>query len=202
MLEFAKFQQNAKKMFGKLTQHFMKQQGCLCFFSAIVPNNGALDDASVIGMLASSLDDSNDKHLLSYIKENTKYPVHSSKEFEDFKAKILLGIYLIKWSHYNSSVAYYLNKPLIEMFQLDLGIKSLTDMDDRMKDASLDALSHYCSYVYENRHKKSYADLNRSLGVTVQVDIHKIRNTKFAEDSSWYGVYAGILHTIGMNNMS
>ena len=181
----------------------MSQQGCLNFFSAIVPNNSALEVAATISMLANSLDELNDKNLRSYVERVTQNSNLSVKEFEAFKTKILLGIYFIKWSNYNSTVAYYINKPLIDLFQSDLGIESLTEMDDQMKDESLAALSQYCSYVYENRRKKIYADLNRSLGPMIQADIHNTRNSKSAENSSWYGVvYTGIMRTLGINNMS
>lgn len=202
MLEFAKLQKNAKELIKNISPHFMIKQGCMSFFSAIAPNSSAIDDASTISLLASSLDESNDKCLLSYVEEISKYYVVSSKEFEDFKTKALVGIYLIKWSNYNSSVAYYLNKPLVDFFQRDLEIQSPVKMDKRMVDSSLDALSQYCSYVYENRSKPIYADLNRQLGTTIQVNIHNIKNAKFTDDSSWYGVCAEIVRTLGMDNKS
>jgi hypothetical protein len=201
MPEFTTFLQNAKNLYKKLTRHFMKQQGCMSFFSALIPNNGALEDACTISKLAYSLEETDDKYLLNYIEKLPKSAV-DHKEIVEFKTKVLIGIYLIKWSYYNSSVVHYLNKPLVEMFQLDLEIQSPIEMDEWMVDASLQALSQYCSFVYENRHKEKYADLHEQLGSMIQVDIHSVRNLKFAEDSSLYGVYAGIIHTLGMNKVS
>ena len=182
MPEFATFLQNAKNLYKKLTRHFMKQQSCVSFFAALIPNNGALEDACTISKLAHSLEETDDKYLLNYIEKLPKSAVIDHKEIEEFKTKVLIGIYLIKWSYYHSSVAHYLNKPLVELFQLDLEIQSPIEMDERMVDASLEALSQYCSFVYDNKHKEIYADLHEQLGAMIQVDIHSVRNLKFAED--------------------
>ncbi len=202
MPEFAEFLQNAKKLYRKLTRHFMSQQGCMSFFSVLVPNNSALKDASTISKLAHSLEETDDKHLRSYIEKIPKCFIVDQNDFEEFKKKVLVGIYLIKWSQYSSSVTYYLNKPLVELFQLDLEIQSPIEMDEMMVDTSLQALSQYCSFIYENQHNPIYADLNQQLGATIQVDIHTIRNLKFTEDTSWYGVYTGLIRTLGMNKVS
>lgn len=180
----------------------MSQQGCMSFFSVLVPNNSALKDASTISKLAHSLEETDDKHLRSYIEKIPKCFIVDQNDFEEFKKKVLVGIYLIKWSQYSSSVTYYLNKPLVELFQLDLEIQSPIEMDEMMVDTSLQALSQYCSFIYENQHNPIYADLNQQLGATIQVDIHTIRNLKFTEDTSWYGVYTGLIRTLGMNKVS
>lgn len=196
MPEFATLQQNAKKMSGTLSRHFMSQQGCLSFFSAIVPNNSALDDACTITMLANSLDDSNDRKLRIYLDRMFNHPVMTVQEFEDFKTRVLLGIYIFKWANYNSSLVYYINKPLIELFQIGLEIQTLAELDEQMMNSSLKALSHYCSYVYENRYKQMFEDINNSLGDTIQLEIHNTLCEINAENSSWYSVYAKIVSTI------
>jgi hypothetical protein len=72
-----------------------------------------------------------------------------------------------------------------------------------MVDASLCSLSQYCSYVYDSRQQKSYSDIHQSLDTSIQAGIHKIRHSKCAENSLWYGVvYTRIMCTLGMNNMS
>lgn len=180
----------------------MSRQSCISFFSTFVPNSGALDDASTISKIAYSLEETNDKYLQSYIEKIPKCSIVNQSEFEEFKTKVLIGIYLIKWSQYKSPVTYYLNKPLVELFQLDLGIQSPIEMDDMMVDASLHALSQYCSFIYENQHQPIYADLNQQLGATIQVVIHTVRNLKFTEDSSWYGVCTEVMRTLGMNTVS
>lgn len=180
----------------------MSKQSCMSFFSALVPNNSAIDDASTISLLAQSLEQSDDEALKNYIEKIPESSFISHEEFIDFKARILVGIYLLKWSNYSSTMTYYMNKPLIELFQKDLGIESLADMDARVADASLEALSQFCSYVYENRRISLYADLSKQLGATIQLDIHKIRKDKVTESSSWSGVCIGVMRTIGMSNPS
>ncbi|MCL9685777.1 hypothetical protein [Legionella maioricensis] len=202
MPEFATLLQDAKNLYKKLARRFMSQQGCMSFFSALVPNNTALKDALTISMLAQSLEETDDKYLLSYIEKLSKSSVINHDEVEEFKTKVLVGIYLLKWSYYNSSVTSYLNKPLLELFQLTLEIQSPMEMDEWMVDESLQALGQYSSFVYENKHKQIYADLLVQLGAKIQVDIHTTRNLKFAEDSSWYDVYTGIMNTLGMNTVS
>ncbi len=202
MLEFTSFLRDAKKLSEKVTKLFISKQGCIGFFSALAPNNSAIEDAAVISLLAQCLEKSNDDALKNYIEKIPECSFISHEEFIDFKTRILVGIYLMKWSNYSSTMAYYANKPLIELFQQDLGIQSLEDMDVRIADASLEALSQFCSYVYENRHISHYADLSKQLGVTIQLDIHKVRKEKCTESSSWCGIYTGIMRTMGMSNLS
>lgn len=202
MPEFTEFLQNAKTLSMKLTQHFVRHQGCFSFFSTMVPNNSAIEDAFTISLLAESLEQSNDEHLKSYFEGIHKLSFANDNEFENFKTNILVGIYLIKWFKYDSTVNYYINKPLIKLFQKELDLESPGEMDDRLAEAGLDALSQYCSYVYQNRKKPAYSCLYKRLGASIQLDIHKTRKSNFTEDSSWYGVYVELMHTVGMNKMS
>ena len=203
MPEFAIIQQNAKKLSGKLTRHFISNQGCMSFFSAMVPSNSSIEEAITIGMLASTLDEANDKALQNYIEAIPVYSEINFKELEDYKKKVLIGMYLMKWFDYNSSsISSYLSKPLIEFFQSELEIKSPNEMDEQTIDESLEALSQYCSYIYANRRHQVFAELNQRLGISIQVDIYQTRNSKFIEDSTWYSLYSGMMSTFGMNKMS
>lgn len=202
MPEFTSFLQDAKNLSKKVVQYFVNKQSCIGFFSALIPNNSAIDDASTISLLAQCLEQSNDESLKNYIETIPDHSFLSDDEFIDFKTRILVGIYLMKWCNYSSTMAYYTNKSLIEFFQHDLGIQSLDEMDIRITDASLEALSQFCSYVYENNHISLYADLSKQLGATIQPDIHKVRKDKCTENSSWSDVYTGIMRTMGMSNLS
>lgn len=202
MPEFASFLQDAKKLSKNVTQYFISKQSCIGFFSALVPNNSAIDDASTISLLAHCLEQSSDEPLKNYIEKIPECSFISEEEFVDFKTRILVGICLMKWCNYSSTIAYYTSKPLIEFFQQELGIQSLNEIDVRVADASLEALSQFCSYVYENRHISLYADLSRQLGAAIQPDIHKVRKDKCTENSSWCSVYTGIMRTMGMSNLS
>lgn len=202
MPEFARLQQNALNLTSRLERYFSKQQGCLNFFSVLIPNHSVLNDAYTIGLLASCLDEAHDKTLLLYIEKTHPDVFVNNKEFENFKFQVIWGIYLFKWLQYNSSVTTYLYKPLLDLFQLDLGMASPQDVDTYMIDESLKAFSLYCCYVYEQQHtSKLFNDLNSGLGPVIQVDIHKIRNSIFVQDSSFYGVYSTVMHTIGLDNM-
>lgn len=198
MLEFTEFQQNAKNMPGKFMRCYSAYQGCLSFFSALMPTTSQLHDIYTISLLASSLNDENDRSLLIYLNSITGPSNMSLKDFNEFKSKILAGIYLLMWSHYNSLVTSYLNRSLIQMFQADLQVNSIESMDRVLFDESLEALSQYCSFIYENRDEKAYSDLNGRLGTTIQVDIHSLRFPTIDNGNTWGCVCTGFLRTLGI----
>ncbi len=206
MPEFAILELNAKKLSDRVAKSYAYQTaGCFGFFTAVVPqilNNSAMEDAITIGMVARSLSEFNDPGLIRYLQSIDNKGIYSNKVIEEYKTKILTGMYLMIWSQYNTSVSSYLNKKLIEFFQMDLEIVSPLEMDVSFFDASLAALSQYCSFIYQNRSESSYSRLNDRLGETIQVNIHTLRDQKFKQDDSWYGVYTGIISSLGLNNMS
>lgn len=203
MPEFSDIQKNAKDLPLSLAHTYTKQQGCLCFFSAIIPqltNNCAWQDANALECMAGSLDVENDPELMIYFKRIYKTSENATNELVKFKYRILTGAYLFIWSRYNNSVASYLNKPLIEHFQSALEIQSPADINSKSVEKDLTAFSQYCSFVYHNRSKiKIYEELNKKLGETIQVDIHNLIQSKFAEDNSWQGLYKGLIGSFGID---
>lgn len=204
MPEFAKLQQNAQQLSQRVARTY-GQLGCFSFFTAIktqLLNNSVMEDAITIGLIARSLCEDNDQELISYLRSINKDAVFTSKEFNEYKNKILTGMYLMIWSQYNTSVSSYLNKKLIELFQMDLELVSPAEMDEKLFDLSLAAFSQYCSFIYQNRNENVYGRVNDRLGSAIQVNIHNLRDQKFINDTTWYGFYTGIISSLGLNNMS
>lgn len=198
MPEFTELQQNAKQLLKKMTGIFTKSQSCFTFFKALAPNNSILVDACTIGMLASSLDEENDNALIEYLQGEKKDSLLTLREFEEFKTQVLIGCYILKWQYYNSLVMSYINKSLIELFQQDLKISSFSEMEEKYTDSCLKVFSQYCTFVYNNRANRPYADLNKQLGESIQVDIHAVRFPSKSNSASAYGLYTGILHALGI----
>lgn len=201
MLEFAELKQNAEHLSKKLARSYSCNFGCVGFFSALIPDNSALGDAFTIEMVAKSLNEDNDEKLLSYVKSFTRYSVVSAEEFSEFKRNVLSGIYLLMWSHYNSTFSHYMHRSLVQLFQMDLGVNSPEEMNEDWFNSSLAALSQYCSYLYINKEEQRlYSELNQRLGEAIQADIEMVRNSRKVADSSLYGFYTGLLCTLGINN--
>ncbi|MFO3149283.1 lpg1752 family Dot/Icm T4SS effector, partial [Legionella pneumophila serogroup 1] len=123
------------------------------------------------------------------------------KNINEFKKKVLTGIYLMMWSHYSSTVSNLMNSTLVELFQRDLQVSSPQKMSDTLFDASLEALSQYCSFAYQNRNERIYDNLIRRLGKTVQADIHALRHSREKQETSFYDIYKGIMRTLGLNSV-
>lgn len=202
MLEFAIFKQNAMQLSRKLSRSYSQSLGCMGFFSALIPSTTSLEDSLTIGMLASSLNEENDDRILNYMRSFTKNARLSIKEYENFKSKVLAGLYLVMWSHYNSTVLTYLNKTFIEYLLQDLGVDSIEDMDDDLYDSCLHSFSYYCSFIYQNRQERGYADLNSRLGITIQADIETARNIRYIKDDSWYSSYGSLFCSLWITNKS
>lgn len=86
-----------------------------------------MDDATTISMLAHSLDETYE--LIQYVKAVKRNPKLTLDDFNEFRRKVIIGIYLVKWFQYDSSVSNYLHQSLIDLFRSHLGIQSLEDMD-------------------------------------------------------------------------
>ncbi|KTD06599.1 hypothetical protein Lgra_2542 [Legionella gratiana] len=196
MTQFAQFQQKAKRLakcFAGTGQH----AGCLSFFS-MLPDHVAMDDASTISFLAQSLDETYD--LINYVKEVKRDPKLTLDEFNEFRTKVIIGMYLVKWFQYNSIIKSYLHQPLIDLFRSHLGVESLEEIDKRFFDSCLSDLSYYCTFVYEKREEKIYSELNKRLGVTIQKEIHEAKHLSFHNGSStMYDIYRGIINSLGLN---
>ncbi|MBL7478990.1 hypothetical protein [Legionella bononiensis] len=203
MLEFAVFKQNAMLLTRKLTRSNSQYLGCMGFFSALIPDTGSLDDSITIGMIANNFNTDLDASLLLYVRSFFCHSVVKPEEFIDFKNKVLIGIYIVMLSRYSSTVCSYVNKNFIDLLQHDLGISSLSDLNNDVFNQSLTALSQYCSYVYEHKtDDKIYTDLNNRLGIKIQGEIEEVRNSRVLPDDSWYGAYCGMFCSIWMTNKS
>lgn len=203
MPEFAELQLSAESLSKRLTRNYSTNFGCVGFFSVLIPNNTALTDSFTIAMTARSLDEENDEKLLAYVKSFSSYSLVSANEFKEFKRNVLTGMYLLMWSHYNSTVSHYMHHSLVQLFQTDLGVNSLEEMDIDRFNSSLTALSQYCTYLYMyNDDLRVYSELNQRLGEAVQADIETVRNSRSTTSSSWYDLYNGFICTLGINNRS
>lgn len=205
MPEFAIIQQNAKQLSKRIARSYGEQQGgCYTFFTAIIPslmNRDAMEDAHTIGLMATSLNDDNDEDLMCYLRTVDKDSDLTSKQFEKYKNKVLIGMYLMIWSQYNALISTHLNSKMIGLFQMDLEIASPTD-DKLLFDSSLSALGLYCCFIYQHRNQNIYGRLYERLDPNIQANIHTLRTNKQNDNSSWYGICTGILSSLGLNNMS
>ncbi|KTD78420.1 hypothetical protein [Legionella waltersii] len=199
MLEFAKFQQNALSLSDKLMRRFVSSLGCCSFFYTNSINDERIQDCLLISLVAKSLHKDNDSVLLEYLRSNFLNARVTQRDLAEFKQKTLAGIYILVWSRYSSTISTYLNQSMIELFQRDLEVLSLNDMNSQLSDESLYALSQYCSFAYENQQIKIYSDLMRHLGESIQVDIYTLRSSKQESSSSFYDVYLGVKRTLGLN---
>ncbi|MCW8410409.1 hypothetical protein OQJ13_15625 [Legionella sp. PATHC035] len=182
MTKFAEFQQNAKQIAACLARTYGQHVGCLGFFSLLIPSHADMNDAATISMLADSLDETYE--LIPYVKLVKKDPQLTLDDFNEFRIKVIIGIYLVKWFQYNSSVSNYLHHSLIELFQSHLGVHSIEEIDRDFYDSCLSDLSYYCTFVYERREEKTYSDLNKQLGATIQKDIHEAKYFLWDRNSS------------------
>ena len=202
MPEFARMMQNARLLSKRLKQSNSLQTGYVSFFSTLIPNGFAIEDALTIEMVAKILSEGNDVSLYAYIQTIDQFAVTTLKNFKDFKGAVLIGIYLLLWSRNNSTVCSYMNKPLIQLFQKDLGVQSPTEMDPILFDSSLAALSKFSSYVYANRKlQRSFADLDQRFGVSIQADIENLRYSRFIKEAPFCDVYEGIRCALGLNKL-
>lgn len=196
----ANVQQNAKLLVGRLINYYAKPRGCFGFFSNIthMVNQSALDDAHTLTLMSQRLEH-NPTELLLYIQETAQGNQFTQDDFPPYKDKILLGMYLVLWVQYESSVSYYLNGPLIQLFQKHLGLSTPKDMDQTLFSDSLNALSVYCSFVYNHRTEPGFKELDQRLGPSIQVTIDATRSSRNPNNSS-FSCISGLLCSLGLDN--
>lgn len=198
MTKFAEFQQKAKRLATCLARTYGQHVGCLSFFSLFISNHVAMDDATTISILAHSLDETYE--LIQYVKAVKRDPELTLDDFNEFRRKVIIGMYLVKWFQYNSAVSNYLHQSLIDLFRSHLGVQSIEEMDQDFFNSCLNDFSYYCTFVYERREEKAYFSLNDRLGATIQKDIHEAKHFSINKNSSsLYGVYKGIMSSLGMS---
>lgn len=199
MLEFAELMQFAKQMCKKLTcRQYLSALCCQSFFNNIIPNyvyQRAYQDAATLGYLSDALEAVNDDGLREYLNEQSDYGLLYGTKLIDFKHKVLCGMFLLTWSHYNNAVSSYWNEFFVVLCKEALGTSSPNDFESF--DACLSALSSYCSYAYIKRNEPIFHLLNTQFGNSIQSDISIYRTDKYQYDTTLYGVYTGIISTIG-----
>lgn len=198
MLDFSVMIQNAQNLVQKLTRSFVPSFGCLGFFSMVpqMLTSGTVQDASTLSLFATTLashPEALKKYLANYIK------LSNPAEFEEFQKKILIGMYIYLCSQYNSSLSYYLNRHFIALIKKELQISELGQISQELYSQSLDALSHYCSFIYENRSNGDYKELHERLGSNIQLIIHEIERNAVAEPS--LNCFSGVMYSLGLSNM-
>jgi hypothetical protein len=156
MVMYSKLQEQAKDLPELLLRRLSRSQfGCL--FS--VPSTwygSSLNDAQLISRFATELEN---------------YP-----EPDGIKCKVLTGIYLMVWSYHNQQLNQWLESDLIFLLQTHLEVDSPLQMERGLICESLDKLSDFCSWLYENReNKNSLMTLYNGLPETIQVDIYHLK---------------------------
>lgn len=198
MPDFDEIQQEAKGLAWSLTKSGAKKQGCLSFFSSLVPlltNSSELQDAATISLVAESLSRQYDKNLQDYLKFEKNTP----KDLGEFKTQVLKGLYLLIWSRYHSTIANYWHASLIQRIKATLNMDSLNAMDEVSFKSCLMAFSQYCSFIfYQKSVCELYELINTKLGEKIQVDIHYLIHLDQFTDSSNHGFCKGLLPFLGM----
>lgn len=197
MSQFDTLQQHARQLPQAFKESFSEEQGCMFFFQFAVPSVDAINDSVVISHLAESLDSEHDDALSAFFQNAHADRLITAEQYLEFKKQILTGMYLLKWSKYTPSV-FSANNSLITLFQAGLAIKSPTELDEHFIGRCFDALSHYCSFVYANKHITLYSDLNQRLGISIQTEIHQALHAKEDDGLSWYTVLSGAIETLGI----
>lgn len=198
MLEFSVMIQNAQNLVQKLTRSFVPSVGCFGFFSMVpqMLTSGTVQDAETLSLFATTLASDSEafkKHIANYIKLSTPF------EFEEFQKKILIGMYIYLCSQYNSSISYYLNRHFIALIKKELQISELAHLSQELYSQSLEALSHYCSFIYQNRFNGNYKVLHERLGSNIQLIIHEIERNTAVEPS--LNCFSGVMYSLGLSNM-
>jgi hypothetical protein len=125
-----------------------------------------MDDATAISMVAHSLDETYE--LIQYVKVVKRNPELTLDDFNEFRRKVIIGIYLVKWFQYDSSVSNYLHQSLIDLFRSHLGIHE--DLNKRLG-ATIQKDIHETKYFSFNKNPSSlyglYKGVMSSLGMSM-----------------------------------
>lgn len=169
MLEFAELQESAKIFPKKLAKAYAKQHSFGCFFTACFPATiptRVLTDAQLIKKVAEGLEYYTDASIAT-------------------KKLVLIGIHIYLWHQYDSSLQWLLNKPLLTLFQEQLGVRSLSNIDQTLYKSSLEELSDFSYWVFRNRRFRILQALYEAFPAEMQGRIYTQRRHPPSEYSSW-----------------
>ncbi|ARG97927.1 hypothetical protein [Legionella micdadei] len=169
MLEFAELEQNAKAFPSELVKAY-KKKNSLFFFPCLAP--------VVPGYLLA------DAQLIQRIAENLRFYPSSIQT----KKSVLNGIYIYFWSQYNTTLQWFLHKPLFNLMKRNLGINSLSDMELSIYEESLDKLSDFSYWVFRNRHYHEMKLLFEAFPPEMQGNIYTLRHNPPSKIASWINV--------------
>lgn len=199
MLEFTELLAHAKRMSKKLGPS-ASSVGCIGFFSAVIPqyiNYRANEDAFAIGLLADTLSLTFDEELKSYLSKRLESGSITDLQFIEFKRRTIGGMYLLVWSHYNTSTGTYLNEAILKELKEGLQLGDPNAMEPDLFDKCLLNLSYYCSYVFEKKKQALFNSLHDYFGESIHPKINILRDRKYQCDSSLLSVYTGIISSFG-----
>lgn len=169
MLEFTELQANAKIFPKRLAKMYAKQPSFGLFFTACFPPTiptRVLNDARLIQQIAEGLDYYTDVSIAT-------------------KKLVLIGIYVYLWLQHDSSLQWLFNKPLLTLFQEQLGVRTLSSLDQTLYKSSLEELSDFSYWVFRNRRFRLLQALYEAFPADMQGKIYTQRRKPPAEYSSW-----------------
>lgn len=147
MPEFVNLQQKAMALPARLRKAYSKYNtfgGLFCTCLPSMMNPQLLLDAQLIEQTAFCLG--------FYLNSQDQ------QDADPIKEAVLIGMYIHIWYQYDSSLGWFLNKPLLALLQEHLELESLTNLDKTTYKNSLEELGYFTHWVYENRN--SYKELN------------------------------------------
>lgn len=188
---FCDIQKNAKSLSERVNSSPRSTPGCFTFFSH--DNNDDIflmsRDARTISTVAYSLDACYDVPLIRYLHNRKNNQFLTWREFKEFKKQTLVGCYLLQWKKYLSSTYGNAIQLLIDFFQQDLGIQSISEIEESYILSCLESFRLYFTCIRKNLNEPVYQGLNQELGETIQLDIHQTLNPQQEAESFFEPVY-------------
>lgn len=222
MPKLSELKNKARRLIEKTEKLFQKSHGstigCLGFFPASIPYT-ILHDMQIIKAITDYLDGFDDCYgsdgvdqtklkrdidLMRFLQGKKIHALLSWSEFLEFKTSILIGCYLLKYEQYRQSAPTIYHKQLLHWLESDLEINASEQWTVEKIHVHLDALSQFCSFVYEQKdNNRDYSKLNHLLGDSIQADIHSAMHPmKTAHPVLLDAVYWGMdVIGITMNNV-
>jgi hypothetical protein len=168
MPEFAELYSNARIFSQKLARAYANQYSCGSLFPSCSPSfmdKELMDYADLVELMAD---------VLNY------YPGSTTES----KKLVLIGIYVYLWYLYDSSLHWFLNRPLLNLLQENLDIGSLSELDKITYRSSLKELSIFFSWVSENQNFVEIQPIYAAIPAEMQGNLNAQQYAPLPESST------------------
>ena len=174
MPEFAELHKATQQLGQEVKDHILSSSACSRFFLKFTfDDKTVIADARFISTVAHLIIQHENVLCSSFQRSKKDIGIRSIDEFIEYKKRILIGCYILKWYQYRNSVLPN-SRYLMDCFRQILGVETVNELGEEVNN-SLDCFSDFCSIIGDKALKNEEGGviyLDRKIQESIQETRH------------------------------